>query len=158
MFFAQDNHIEDVRKIYQNMISGMESSRSDPGSKRKGAFLRFICDPHAKDSDGYDICVLVLTENFCVRLNLTHSSGGAHAQTTNIDRKWSMEEKYAFHNSASTVLCPPFFDDMKFPSTQVLEQDLGRNCNLDKVRSRGRSYNSDAMWLTLRLLSWLMLC
>lgn len=64
MFFAQDHRIEDVRKIYQSMLSGMESSRSDPGSKREGAFLRFICDPHAETSSGQGVCEQVLTENF----------------------------------------------------------------------------------------------
>lgn len=62
-----------------------------------------------------------------------------------------MEGKYAFDDAASIVFCPPFFDDVKFPPTQVLEQDLGRNCDLNKVDSRGKPYSNDAMCFTLRL-------
>lgn len=138
MFYALDDRIEDVRKIYQAMIDYMKTSRGVGQPGRNGVFLRFICDLEARMKTKRKICELVFTRKRKSAPNLTHSSGDTEAMTTNIQQNKIIEENYAFDDAASIVFCPPFFDDAKYPSTTDLEKNRPQTCNLDKVQSRGK--------------------
>lgn len=52
---------------------------------------------------------------------------------TNAPGYAAIEQKYLFAKSSSITLCPPFFDDTKFPNVIDLAKDYKTHNTLDKI-------------------------
>ncbi|WEW59872.1 hypothetical protein PRK78_005353 [Emydomyces testavorans] len=101
MFYAQDNHIDDVRETFDVLLQKMKSFNGRNGDKNG---VRFICDKEGKVKSAKG-------ESFCGT-----GDTAAQAITTNAGDHGIIESKYSFDHSASIVFCPAFFDRTRFPN------------------------------------------